>query len=116
MIEKLKVFFNKNNKIIIGILLALLILKSCQTCNTTRQIEYNDFIYNTKIDSMQNIIDSCHVDSKHLNDTIYLLCTENFLLKETINDLKEDKKHFQTTNKNLTNIAKTLSKKDTIKN
>lgn len=113
--EKIKEFFNKYKNYILIILLVFLALKSCKTCTLQNRYKYQEIQKEFLIDSMQSIIDNYENNNKYLKDTIYSLKNENTILKEVIVDLKADKKHFQTTNKNLTNVANKLSNRDTIK-
>lgn len=112
----LKNWYNEHKSLIIGLLVLVLMLKGCQSCNMERRYEYQETQYEYVIDSMQTVIDDCSVDSKSLCDTIYALRKENTVLKDVIKDIREDKEHYRKANKELMVVTESLSvKKDTIK-
>lgn len=120
--ERIITWLKNHQSLIIGVLLAVVMLKGCSSCNMKRQHEFQISemirsevqLVNT-IDSMQTVINNCSMDSRYLCDTIYSLRKENTVLKEVIKDIRADKEYYKSQNKNLTNVAENLSKKDTIK-
>jgi hypothetical protein len=115
MWNKIKKFVADKHWLIIGILCLTLMLKGCESCSNERRLEYYQVQHELVIDSMQTVIDERSTNTKDLCDTIYSLRAENTILKSVIKDLKDDKIYYQKANKNLTNVAEALSKKDSIK-
>lgn len=114
--EKIKNWVKDHYQLIIACLLLVIMLKGCTSCNEERKYEYKQIQYEYIIDSMQTIIDEKSLNTKDLCDTIYSLRSENSVLKEVISDLREDKKYYRKTNRDLVNVTEALSKKDTINN
>ena len=116
--NKIKEWLKEHKSLIIGLLILVLMLKSCTSCQSERQYEYKQTQYEYVIDSMQSVINERSVDTKDLCDTIHSLRRENAVLKSTINDLIEDRAYYRRQNRNLANVAENLSKQernDTIK-
>lgn len=113
---KIKNWLNEHKVLIIGLLIALLMFKNCNSCTQERKYEYTITQYEQIIDSMQIVIDERMMDKKDLCDTIHNLRKENTVLKDVIKDLKEDKNYYRRTNRDLVNVTEALSKKDTINN
>lgn len=114
--KKIKNWLNEHKSLIIGLLIALLMFKNCNSCTQERKYEYTIIQYEQIIDSMQIAIDERMMDTKDLCDTIHNLRKENTVLKDVIKDLKEDKNYYRRTNRDLVNVTEALSKKDTINN
>ena len=115
MLKTIKNWIKEYQSLIIGLLILVLMLKGCQSCNTERRYEYQEIQYEYIIDSMQTVIDERSIDTKDLCDTIHSLRSENTMLKDVIKDLRDDKIYYQKANKNLVDVAEALTKKDTIK-
>jgi cell division protein FtsB len=116
--EKIKNWLNEHKALIIGLLIALLMFKNCNSCTQERKYEYTITQYEQIIDSMQIAIDERMMDTKDLCDTIHSLRAENTVLKDVIKDIKADKEYYKKQNRNLTTVAENLSKyekQDTIK-
>ena len=113
--EKIKKWIKEHQSLIIGLLVLVLMLKGCSSCNMERRYEYQTIQYEYVIDSMQTVIDERSMDKKDLYDTIYSLRSENTILKEVLKETKADKEYYKKQNRNLANVAENLSKKDTIK-
>lgn len=113
--SKLKTFYKKHIDKIVILLLFLLFVKGCQKSGVERRMEYSKTQYEKIIDSLNTVNNEYSVDTKDLCDTIHSLRAENTILKEVIKDLKDDKQFYQKTNKNLTDVATALSKRDTLK-
>ena len=114
--EKIKTWIKDHYQLIIACLLLVIMLKGCASCSMERRYEYQQVQYEYVIDSMQTVIDERSIDTKDLCDTIHSLRAENTVLKEVINDLREDKNYYRKTNRDLVNVTEALSKKDTINN
>ena len=114
--EKIKNWIKDHYQLIIACLLLVIMLKGCASCSMERRYEYQQIQYEYVIDSMQTVIDERSIDTKDLCDTIHSLRAENIVLKEVINDLREDKNYYRKTNRDLVNVTEALSKKDTINN
>lgn len=112
---KIKTWFKEHQPLIIGLLVLMIMIKGCQSCNMERQYEYQETQYEYVIDSMQSVIDERSIDTKDLCDTIHSLRAENTVLKDVIKDLRQDKSYYQKANRNLVNVAEALTKKDSIK-
>lgn len=124
--KEIKYWINKYSTYIVTGLIALLLLKSCNSCFTEKRYEYsikqNTELYCNKIDSikfvadsLQTIINSKTVINKQLTDSINTLKYENSLLKTAVDDAKKDKEYYRKQNRNLANMAENLSKQDTNK-
>lgn len=113
--NKIKEWLKEYQPLIIGLLILILMLKGCTSCQEQRRYEYSKSQYEYVIDSMQNVIDERSTDTKDLCDTIHSLRAETSILKDVIKDLREDKNYYRKTNDDLANVAKSLTKKDTLK-
>lgn len=113
--EKIKTWIKDHYQLIIGLLIMVIMLKGCSSCNMERRYEYQETQYEYVIDSMQAIIDERSIDTKDLCDTIHSLRAENTVLKDIIKDVKADKEYYRKQNRDLANVAENLSKRDTIK-
>lgn len=108
-------WLKEHQPLIIAILIMVVALKGCKSCNMNRVYYYNIAQYETKMDSMQNVINECSVDTKELCDTIRSLRMENSSLKDMITELKSDREHYRVVNKELIGVTNKLSKKETTK-
>lgn len=115
MIDKVINWVRLHHWIVIGSLCFLLMFKSCRVNFNERQLEYNKQKYEYVIDSMQNEIDNSNKDYEALLDTLHFVNRENMMLKELINETKQDKEYYKKQNRKLTDVAEVLSRKDTIK-
>lgn len=116
MIQKIKNWLKEYQSLIIGILVLVLMLKGCQSCNMERRYEYQTSQYEYVIDSMQTVIDERSMDTKDLCDTIHSLRAENTVLKDVIKDIRQDKEHYRKANRELMIVTENLSTKhDSIK-
>jgi septal ring factor EnvC (AmiA/AmiB activator) len=115
MIDKVINWVRLHHWIVISALCVLLMFKSCKVNFNERQIEYNKQKYEYVIDSMQTEIDNSNKDYEALLDTLHFVNCENMMLKELINETKQDKEYYRKQNRKLTDVAEVLSKKDTIK-
>ena len=117
--NNLKYWIKKYSSSIIIFLLIILFFKSCKSCSTERRYEYNlrhiNEAYINTVDSLSVLVIKTSADNKKLSDSINVLQYENSVLKSVITDIKEDKEYYRRQNKNLTNMAENLIKKDTIK-
>lgn len=113
--NKIKEWLKEYRSLIIGLLILILMLKSCTSCQNQRQFEYKQDRYEYVIDSMQNVIDERSIDTKDLCDTIHSLRAENSVLKDVIKEIQIDKEYYRRQNNNLAVVAENLSKKDTLK-
>lgn len=113
--EKIKNWLNEHKSLIIGLLIAVLMFKNCNSCTQERRYEYAIDQYEYTLDSMQVVIDERSVDTKDLCDTIHALRSENTILKDIIRDIKADREYYRKQNRDLANVAENLSKRDTIK-
>lgn len=119
MISIIKNWITSNSKVIIICLLVLLMLKSCSTCTSKRQYEYKTVKYEYIIDSLENNIENNSIEYNNIihqmNDTIYILRSQNKILFDAINDIKIDRDYYRKVNNDLVNVTNNLSiKKDTI--
>lgn len=115
ILKLVKDWYNEHKSLIIGLLVMVIMLKGCQSCNMERRYEYQETQYEYVIDSMQTVIDGCSVDSKSLCDTIYALRRENTVLKDVIKDIRKDKEHYRKANNELMVVTENLStKRDTM--
>ena len=113
--EKIKTWIKDHYQLIIGLLIMVIMLKGCSSCNMERRYEYQETQYEYVIDSMQAIIDERSIDTKDLCDTIHSLRAENTVLKDIIKDVKADREYYRKQNRDLANVAENLSRRDTIK-
>ena len=113
--EKIKTWIKNHYQLIIGLLVMVIMLKGCSSCNMERRYEYQETQYEYVIDSMQAIIDERSIDTKDLCDTIHSLRAENTVLKDIIKDIKADREYYRKQNRDLANVAENLSKRDTLK-
>jgi septal ring factor EnvC (AmiA/AmiB activator) len=113
--NKIKEWLKEYRSLIIGLLILILMLKSCTSCQNQRRFEYKQEHYEYVIDSMQNVIDERSIDTKDLCDTIHSLRAENSVLKDVIKEIQIDKEYYRRQNNNLADVAENLSKKDTLK-
>ena len=111
--HKIKEWLKDHKSLIIGLLILVLMLKSCTACQNEKRYEYKQIQYEYVIDSMQTVIDERTLDKKDLCDTIHSLRAENTVLKDVIKDIRSDKEYYKKQNRNLANVAENLSKKDT---
>jgi uncharacterized coiled-coil DUF342 family protein len=112
---KIREWVHEHKSLIIGLLVLVLMLKSCTACQQERQYEYKQIMYEKTIDSMQYVIDERSMDTKDLCDTIHSLRAENTILKDVIKDLKGDRDHYRKVNSELVVVTDKLStKNDTI--
>lgn len=112
---KIRDWVHEHKPLIIGLLVLVLMLKSCTACQQERQYEYKQIMYEKTIDSMQYVIDERSIDTKDLCDTIHSLRAENTILKDVIKDLKGDRDHYRKVNSELVVVTDKLStKNDTI--
>ena len=113
---KVKDWLKEHQSLIIGLLVLVLMLKSCTSCQDERRYEYKQIMYEKTIDSMEYVIAERSVNTKDLCDTIHSLRSENTVLKEVIKDLRSDRDHYRKVNKDLVVVTDKLStKQDTIK-
>ena len=115
MFEKIKNWIKEYQSLIIGLLILVIICKSCTSCQEERRYEYHKAVYENIIDSMNTVIDERSIDTKDLCDTIHSLRAENTVLKDIIKDVKADKEYYRKQNRDLANVAENLSKRDTLK-
>lgn len=113
--EKIKTWIKDHYQLIIGLLIMVIMLKGCNSCNMERRYEYQETQYEYVIDSMQAVIDERSIDTKDLCDTIHSLRAENTVLKDIIKDVKADREYYRKQNRDLANVAENLSKRDTLK-
>ena len=113
--EKIKTWIKDHYQLIIGLLIMVIMLKGCSSCNMERRYEYQETQYEYIIDSMQAVIDERSIDTKDLCDTIHSLRAENTVLKDIIKDIKADREYYRKQNRDLANVAENLSKRDTLK-
>ena len=113
--EKIKTWIKDHYQLIIGLLIMVIMLKGCSSCNMERRYEYQETQYEYIIDSMQAVIDERSIDTKDLCDTIHSLRAENTVLKDIIKDVKADREYYRKQNRDLANVAENLSKRDTLK-
>ena len=113
--EKIKTWIKDHYQLIIGLLIMVIMLKGCSSCNMERRYEYQEIQYEYIIDSMQAVIDERSIDTKDLCDTIHSLRAENTVLKDIIKDIKADREYYRKQNRDLANVAENLSKRDTLK-
>ena len=113
--EKIKTWIKDHYQLIIGLLIMVIMLKGCSSCNMERRYEYQETRYEYVIDSMQTVIDERSIDTKDLCDTIHSLRAENTVLKDIIKDIKVDREYYRKQNRDLANVAENLSKRDTLK-
>jgi hypothetical protein len=104
-----------NHWYVISALFFLFIVRGCKLNYAERQLDYNNHKYELVIDSMQDVIDNGNKDYESLLDTLHFVNRENMMLKELINETKQDKEYYRKQNRKLTDVAEVLSKKDTIK-
>ena len=123
MIKKIKNWIKSSCEVIIVCLLALLLLKSCTGCASNRRFEYKTIQYEYTIDSLNTTIENNVIEyrseCKRLNDSIYILNSQNRILIDAINELKVDKEYYRRVNNELVNVTENLSRTneiDTIKN
>ena len=115
MIDKVINWVRLHHWTVISALCVLLMFKSCKVNFNERQLEYNKHKYELVIDSMQDVIDNGNKDYESLLDTLHFVNRENIMLKELINETKQDKEYYRKQNRKLTDVAEVLSRKDTIK-
>lgn len=110
----MKNFIDKYYNIIICILIGLFLLKNCQSCSKQRTIEYNQYNYELKLDSLKEINNYYQLQNNILKDSIgkYKIYVEQ--LNDKIEILKSSNKHYQSTNKILINTNSNLSNKENI--
>ena len=113
--EKIKTWIKDHYQLIIGLLIMVIMLKGCSSCNMERRYEYQETQYEYIIDSMKAVIDERSIDTKDLCDTIHSLRAENTVLKDIIKDVKADREYYRKQNRDLANVAENLSKRDTLK-
>lgn len=104
MIDKIKDFIKENSLLIVAILILFIMLKSCSSNRLTRRFDYTKQQYEYCIDSLNNVIDLYKIDIKHYNDSIYIVRTENDMLKDIVNDVKRDKEFYKKVNRDLVNV------------
>jgi hypothetical protein len=105
-------FIKKYSQYIIIILLALFLLKNCQSCNKQRQLDYTIYNYEIVLDSMQFLNDKYMLENRDLRDSIGLYKLEVKMLNDKVDILKGSNKHYQQTNRILVNTNKNLSNKE----
>lgn len=98
--EKIKTWIKDHYQLIIGLLIMIIMLKGCNSCNMERRYEYQETQYEYVIDSMQAVIDERSIDTKDLCDTIHSLRAENTVLKEVIKNIITDKKYYNNISDN----------------
>ena len=113
--NNIKKWIKDHQSLIIGLLVLVLMLKGCSSCNMERRYEYQQIQYKHIIDSMQTVIAERSINTKYLCDTIYSLRAENTILKDVLKDAKADKEYYKNQNRNLVVVAENLSKQDTLK-
>ena len=105
-------FIKRYSQHIIIILLALFLLKNCQSCSKQRQLDYTIYNYEMVLDSMQFLNDKYMLENKDLRDSIGLYKLEVKMLNDKVDILKGSNKHYQQTNRILVNTNKNLSNKE----
>lgn len=101
--DKLNNFLKKYAIIVIGILLFLLMLKSCQSCTRKNTMEYNQVLWESQIDSMQHVTDTILLENSQLKDSIRSLKSDIKHLNTLVEELKNDKSYLKSTNIKLNN-------------
>lgn len=120
--EKIKNWLNEHKSLIIGLLIALLMLKSCGSCTQERKYEYKETSYIETIDSLYSCIDSLNNEIDSLNNVIEIqkrdigyLTTSNETYSIAYKNLTESNRNLQNTNNVLVNTNKKLTERDTTK-
>ena len=110
----MKEFIHRYYNTIICFLLCIFLLKSCQSCNRQKTIEYNQYNYELELDSISNLNDYYKSEIMALQDSIskYKIHVEQ--LNDKIDILKSSNNHFQRTNRILINTNSNLSNKENI--
>lgn len=108
MIDKIKSYIKEYSLLIISGLILAFMLRGCNIDRAERRYEYakNNYEY---------IIDSLHNQIKYNRDTLQALRAENEMLKYNIDNVRRDVEHYRNANRNLINVTKNLSTRDTIK-
>lgn len=116
--NRIQEFINKYYKWIIIVLCILLGLKSCNSCSTKRQYEYQINKYDIKIDSLNNDIQQYKHYCDSLNTELFILKSENEILNLTVESTRKDVDYYRdannsliNTNTNLVNVTESLSQK-----
>lgn len=104
--EKIKKFLKKHFIIVIGILVFLLMLKSCQSCTRKNTIEFNKTTYENQLDSLKALNDSLLFIMVNQHDSIERLSLDVKYLNNLVNELKNDKSYLKSTNIKLNNNIK----------
>lgn len=112
MKDKIKVWVKEHHLLVIVCLLVIIMFKGCKSCSSERRFDYQLSNYEHVIDSMQTVIDNGSISNKDLYDSINSLKSENNMLKDVIKDIRDDKEYYKKQNRNLTNVAENLSKKE----
>jgi hypothetical protein len=130
--NKIKNFIKTHYLGVITCLIILLSLKSCNSCTSNRRHEFETIKYKNIIDSLQTVITNNDIEYSNIinvNDKAQLdlnarydalikeidfLKAENSILKEAINDAKQDKEYYKRINNNLVNVTENLSQNNEI--
>ena len=109
MIAKIKDFIKEHSLLIVALLIIVIMLKSCGVSRAERRFEYSKQQYMHQIDSMANVINDFDANIKQYKDSLYIIHTENEMLKSAINDAKQDKEFYKRVNRDLVNVVKNES-------
>lgn len=120
--EKIKDWLKEYKSLIIGLFIALLMFKNCNSCTQERKYEYKETSYIETIDSLYSCIDSLNNEIDSLNNVIEIqkrdigyLTTSNETYSIVYKNLTESNKNLQNTNNVLVKTNKKLTERDTIK-
>lgn len=115
----MKEWYNKYKNYIVIALLVLLGLKSCQSCSRNRTIEFNNIKHTELVDSLKNelVLADKEIDSLRYDIKIYkgindLYVDEISRLNNTIDQYKEDNRHYRNTNRVLVNTNNQIINKE----